>query len=87
LGLFQGCRLQPLSHVEQLDGVLQEEVLRQVGGTDLQEEQIHVGHRVAEVRLDVGHRLTLDLQPVAHPFSGQDLVEETLKRAGEYIFI
>jgi len=68
-----------LTYVEQLDGVLQKEVLRQVGGTDLQEEQVHVGHRVAEVRLDIGHRLSLDLETIAHPFSGQDLVEKTLK--------
>ena len=46
----------------------------------LQQEQIRVHHGLAEVALDVGHGLALDLEPVADPQPAHDLVERGLQR-------
>lgn len=60
------------THVEELVG-------RQVSGADLKPVDVHVYHGVAEVGLDVRHRLALDLQTVPHPHARQDLVEQALR--------
>lgn len=39
----------------------------------LQEINVRVDHGVTEVRLDVGHRLTFDLQSISHPHVTVDL--------------
>ena len=41
--------------------------------TDLQQEDVKVRHGVAEVALDVGHGLTLDLDAIPHPHPRVDL--------------
>lgn len=41
----------------------------------LEPENVHIDHGVAEVSLDVRHRLAFDLETVADPDAGQDLVE------------
>ena len=41
--------------------------------TDLQQEDVKVRHGIAEVALDVGHGLTLDLDAIPHPHPCVDL--------------
>ena len=65
--------MEPLEDGPEKDGWLQ------LGGAELQKEHVGINHRVAEVTLDVGHSLTLDLETVPHPHTAHDLVERSLK--------
>lgn len=62
-----------------VDADVEEVVGGQMRGAHLQEVDVHIHHGVAEVGLDIGHGLPLDLQPVAHPDSTQNLIEEALE--------
>lgn len=44
----------------------------------LQEINVRVNHGVTEVRLDVGHRLTFNLQTIPHPHVTVDLRQASL---------
>lgn len=46
----------------------------------LQEVDVRINHRVAEVRLDIGHGLTFNLQPVSHPHVTVDLRQASLHK-------
>lgn len=46
----------------------------------LQEVDVRVNHRVAEVRLDIGHGLTFNLQSVSHPHVTMDLRQASLHK-------
>lgn len=46
----------------------------------LQEVDVWVNHRVAEVRLDIGHGLTFNLQPISHPHVTMDLRQASLHK-------
>ena len=70
---------EPSANAEAVDDVVDELGGGQVRGAQLQEEEVGVHHRLAEVALDVRHGLALDLQPVAHPQPRHDLVEGNLQ--------
>jgi hypothetical protein len=63
---------------------VEELVGRQLRCQNLKQEEIGVDHGLAEVTLDVGHRLTFDLKAVADPKAAHNLVESSLKN--EYIY-
>lgn len=67
----------PVSEAPLEDG-LEEPVGVEVGGTQLEQEQVCIHHGVAEVALDVRHGLALDLQAVARPQPAHHLVERHL---------
>lgn len=46
----------------------------------LQEVDVRVNHRVTEVRLDIGHGLTFNLQPISHPHITVDLRQASLHK-------
>lgn len=46
----------------------------------LEEVDVRVNHRVTEVRLDIGHGLTFNLQPVSHPHVTMDLRQASLHK-------
>ena len=73
---------EPAAHAEAVDDVVDELRGGQVRGAELQEEEVGVHHRLAEVALDVRHGLPLDLQTVAYPQPRHDLVEGNLERNG-----
>lgn len=68
----QQCHSHINAHVEEVIG-------GQMRRTYLQPVDVHIDHGVAEVGLDVCHRLALDLESVAHPYTRQDLVEQRLR--------
>jgi hypothetical protein len=59
---------------------VEELVGRQLRCQNLKQEEIGVDHGLAEVTLDVGHRLTFDLEAVADPKAAHNLVESSLKK-------
>lgn len=61
---------EPIADSKTFDARREEEAGWQLRSADLQEKQIHVDHRVAEVSLNVCHRLTFDLQAVSDPNAG-----------------
>ena len=58
---------------------LQEDRGVESGGTDLQQQQVRVHHRVGEVTLDVGHGLAPNLQTIANPHLAHDFIKSNLK--------
>ncbi len=59
---------------------MEELVGRQLRCQNLKQEEVGVDHGLAEVTLDVGHRLTFDLKAVADPKAAHNLVESSLKK-------
>ena len=66
--------------MESLQHGFKEDTWLQSGGAQLEEEHVGVHHGVAEVTLDVGHGLALDLEPVPGPHVTHDLVEPGLQK-------
>ena len=65
--------------MEPLQDGFKEDTGLQAGGAQLEQEHVGVHHGVAEVALDVGHGLALDLEPVPSPHVTHDLVEPGLQ--------
>lgn len=53
----------------------------------LQEVDVRVNHRVTEVRLDIGHGLTFNLQPISHPHVTMDLRQASLHKHTQIHFM
>ena len=62
-----------------LQDAVEELVGWQLGGQNLEQEEVGVDHGLAEVALDVRHRLALDLETVPDPETRHDFVEDSLK--------
>ena len=62
-----------------LQDAVEELVGWQLCGQNLEQEEVGVDHGLAEVALDVRHRLALDLETVPDPETRHDFVEDSLK--------
>ncbi len=60
--------------------VLGERARVRVSTCYLQEVDVWVNHGVTEVRLDISHGLTFNLQPISHPHITMDLRQASLHK-------
>ena len=70
---------QPIPDLESVQHGVEEALGGELGGAELEEEEVGVHHGLAEVALDVRHRLALDLKAISNPEPAHDLVEGGLE--------
>ena len=70
----------PFPHLKAVQNGFDNRLWWQLRRTSLEEKYVGVNHGPAEVALNVGHCLTLDLQSVSHPQATHDLVESSLEK-------